>query len=126
MLVRLVRGRPRREGELKAFDRFPTWMWRNREFDQFVRWLRGHNGRRSYERMCGFYGLDLYNLSGSMSAVIDFLEREDPQRERQQKRSGFRCEQAEIPGASRLLGVSGQELERDDEQRSKDQRGLLA
>ena len=76
---RFVRGRPRREGELKAFDRFPTWMWRNREFDQFVRWLRGHNGRRSYERMCGFYGLDLYNLSGSMSAVIDFLEREDPQ-----------------------------------------------
>jgi erythromycin esterase-like protein len=29
--------------------------------------------------MCGFYGLDLYNLSGSMQAVIDFLEREDPE-----------------------------------------------
>ena len=25
--------------------------------------------------MCGFYGLDLYNLSASMRAVIDFLER---------------------------------------------------
>src|SRR6476660_3022883 len=47
-IARFVRGRPRREGELKALDRFPTWMWRYREFDHFVRWLRGHNGRRSY------------------------------------------------------------------------------
>jgi erythromycin esterase-like protein len=29
--------------------------------------------------MCGFYGLDLYNLYGSMRAVIDFLEKEDPE-----------------------------------------------
>ena len=76
---RFVRHRPWREGELKAFVRFPTWMWRNREFDKFIRWLRVHNGQRPYERMCGFYGLDLYNLSGSIQAVIDFLEREDPE-----------------------------------------------
>jgi erythromycin esterase-like protein len=75
---RYVRRRPWREGELSAFERFPTWMWRNREFDRFIRWMRHHNGKRPYERMCGFYGLDLYNLSGSMQAVIDFLEREDP------------------------------------------------
>jgi erythromycin esterase-like protein len=54
-------------------------MWRNREFDGFIRWLHDHNANRAYERMCGFYGLDLYNLSGSMQAVIDFLEREDPE-----------------------------------------------
>ena len=76
---RYARHRPWREGELKAFDRFPTWMWRNREFDGFIRWLRKHNEGRPYERMCGFYGLDLYNLSASMRAVIDFLEREDPE-----------------------------------------------
>jgi erythromycin esterase-like protein len=74
---RYVRHRPWREGELRAFERFPTWMWRNREFDKFIRWMRQHNSGRPYERMCGFYGLDLYNLSGSMQAVIDFLERED-------------------------------------------------
>jgi erythromycin esterase-like protein len=74
---RYVRRRPWREGELKAFERFPTWMWRNREFDKFIRWMHGHNERRPYEEMCGFYGLDLYNLSGSMRAVIDFLEGED-------------------------------------------------
>jgi len=76
---RYCRHRPWCEGELKAFERFPTWMWRNREFDAFIRWLQGHNANRAYERMCGFYGLDLYNLSGSIQAVIDFLEREDPE-----------------------------------------------
>jgi len=75
---RYVRHRPWREGEMRAFERFPTWMWRNAEVDAFIRWLRRHNGDRDYERMCGFYGLDLYNLEGSMRAVIDFLEQEDP------------------------------------------------
>ena len=76
---RTVRHREWRSGELLAFERFPTWMWRNREFDGFVHWLRAHNELRPYERMCGFYGLDLYNLSGSMRAVVDYLEREDPE-----------------------------------------------
>jgi erythromycin esterase-like protein len=75
---RYVRHRPWREGEVRAFERFPTWMWRNREFDKFIRWVREHNQEQPYERMCGFYGLDLYNLSGSMQAVIDFLEEKEP------------------------------------------------
>src|ERR671939_1794037 len=63
---RYVRHRPRREGEERAFERFPTWMWRNEEVDAFIRWLRRHNGARAYEQMTGFYGLDLYNLEASM------------------------------------------------------------
>jgi erythromycin esterase-like protein len=55
------------------------WMWRNHEFDWFIRWMRRHNERRDYEAMTGFYGLDLYNLSGSMRAVIGFLEERDPE-----------------------------------------------
>jgi len=74
---RYVRHRERRAGELKAFERFPTWMWRNEEVDAFIRWMREHNESRAYDRMCGFYGLDLYNLSASMQAVIDFLDNED-------------------------------------------------
>ena len=76
---RYVRHRPWREGELKAFERFPTWMWRNTDVDAFIRWMHQHNQGRAYERMAGFYGLDLYNLSGSMRAVIDFLDKEDPE-----------------------------------------------
>ena len=76
---RYVRHGPAREGEMTAFERFPLWMWRNREVDAFVRWLHGHNANRAYERMCGFYGLDLYNLGASIRAVIDFLDKEDPE-----------------------------------------------
>ena len=77
-LDRWVRHRPRREGENRAFERFPTWMWRNREFDSFVRWLRSHNEVREAGKMAGLFGLDLYNLSASMQAVIDYLEDVDP------------------------------------------------
>ena len=76
---RYVRGRPARDLEFTAFERFPTWMWRNREFDAFIRWLRSQNASRAYEQTCGFYGLDLYNLGGSMRAVIEFLDEEDPE-----------------------------------------------
>lgn len=76
---RFVRHRPRRDGEEAAFRRFPTWMWRNEEVERFVRWLRNHNEGRAPEAMAGFYGLDLYNLSGSMRAVIDYLDDVDPE-----------------------------------------------
>jgi protein-L-isoaspartate(D-aspartate) O-methyltransferase len=76
---RYVRHRRRRDGEDAAFQRFPTWMWRNAEVDEFVRWLREHNAGRSYEAMTGFYGLDLYNLGASMRAVLDFLDEADPE-----------------------------------------------
>jgi erythromycin esterase-like protein len=78
-LDRYVRHREPREGESQAFERFPMWMWRNTDVDAFIRWMRGHNQGRAYEEMAGFYGLDLYNMSASMRAVIDFLEEEDPE-----------------------------------------------
>ena len=75
---RYVRHRPGREGEEAAFQRFPTWMWRNVEVDEFIRWLRRFNEGRGPAEMAGFYGLDLYNLSSSMRAVIDYLDDVDP------------------------------------------------
>jgi protein-L-isoaspartate(D-aspartate) O-methyltransferase len=76
---RHVRGRPRREGEEAPFTRFPTWMWRNTDVEAFVRWLKRHNESRPQEQMAGFYGLDLYNLGGSIRAVIDYLDDVDPE-----------------------------------------------
>ncbi|HWT11200.1 MAG TPA: protein-L-isoaspartate(D-aspartate) O-methyltransferase [Allosphingosinicella sp.] len=75
---RYVRHRPRRQGEEAAFQRFPTWMWRNTDVDAFIHWLHGHNSGRPADGMAGFYGLDLYNLSGSIRAVIDYLDDVDP------------------------------------------------
>ena len=45
---------------LHAFERWPTWMWANREVAEFAEWLRDHNRRRSAPRQAGFYGLDVY------------------------------------------------------------------
>ncbi|HDR9289051.1 TPA: protein-L-isoaspartate(D-aspartate) O-methyltransferase [Burkholderia multivorans] len=60
------------------FQRFPTWMWRNEEFAAFVEWLRAHNGRTRRDARCGFHGLDMYSLSASVEAVLDYLDRSDP------------------------------------------------
>jgi erythromycin esterase-like protein len=74
-----VRQRPAPPGAAEAFNRFPTWMWRNREFDALLDWLRGHNASRPETERAAIYGLDLYNLAASMRTVIDYLEREDPE-----------------------------------------------
>ena len=62
-----------------AFQRFPTWMWRNVEVHDFVDWLRAHNEGIDPARRAGFFGLDIYNMSASMRAVIDYLDRVDPE-----------------------------------------------
>jgi erythromycin esterase-like protein len=64
---------------LGDFERFPRWMWRNRDVLDFVEWLRVHNRELSAERRIGFYGLDLYSLFRSIEAVIGFLEQVDPE-----------------------------------------------
>ena len=63
---------------LHAFERWPTWMWANREIVALLEWLRDHNRRLGVERQVGFYGLDVYSLWDSMRAVTDYLERIDP------------------------------------------------
>lgn len=67
------------EEALGGFRRFPAWMWRNTVVEEFVHWLREHNEERTEEHGVGFYGLDLYSLSGSINAVVEYLERVDPQ-----------------------------------------------
>lgn len=75
---RYVRHKPPRNNAEPAFQRFPTWMWRNSDVDAFIAWLRAHNADLAEDRRAGFYGLDLYNLNGSIRAVIDYLDRVDP------------------------------------------------
>jgi erythromycin esterase-like protein len=80
---RRVRGRPRvrqtGDGAEPPFRRFPTWMWRNVEFEAFTAWLRDWNMERPMDRRAGFYGLDLYNLSASLAGVLEYLDRIDPE-----------------------------------------------
>lgn len=62
-----------------AFKRFPSWMWRNREVDGFVRWLREHNAALTAEQRVEFRGLDVYSLGSSIREVLRYLDQTDPE-----------------------------------------------
>ena len=75
---RYVRHKALHVGTGPAFRRFPMWMWRNVEVANFVDWLRAHNADLHSDRHAGFFGLDIYSLNSSIRAVLDYLERVDP------------------------------------------------
>jgi erythromycin esterase-like protein len=78
-----VRGQTDRELDaaqvLVEFERWPTWMWANREVADFPDWLRAHNDRLEPAARVGFYGLDVYSLWGSLREVIRWVEVEAPE-----------------------------------------------
>lgn len=80
---RYVRARsddPHPDASLSGFRRFPQWMWRNTVVLDFVGWLRAYNDAQDREeRKAGFYGLDLYSLNSSIEAVLEYLDRVDPE-----------------------------------------------
>ncbi|MBB5693879.1 erythromycin esterase family protein [Muricoccus pecuniae] len=76
---RALLGRPAVPGAERPFARFPTWMWRNTDVAAFLVWLRGWNAARGEGERTGFYGLDLYNLSASVEAVLRYLDGVDPE-----------------------------------------------
>ena len=78
------------EEVLHAFERWPTWMWANREVAEFAEWLRRFNDHRERQRRVGFYGLDVYSLWDSMNAVVHYLESIDPEFARA-ARTAYRC-----------------------------------
>lgn len=61
---------------LGGFKRFPTWMWRNTDVLEFVSWLARHNEKHAVAT--GFYGMDLYSLFASITAVCKYLDKIDP------------------------------------------------
>ncbi|PAX07321.1 erythromycin esterase family protein [Sphingomonas lenta] len=79
VINRRVRGAPERPELGRPFRRFPTWMWRNTDVNALVRWMTEWNRDRAADAQVGFYGLDLYNMGGATRAVIDYLDRTDPE-----------------------------------------------
>jgi erythromycin esterase-like protein len=68
------------EQSLAGFTRFPEWMWRNTDFRDLVASIHLHNksGKPNISR-AGVYGMDLYGLSESAEAVIEYLKRTVPE-----------------------------------------------
>ena len=61
-------------------------MWRNFEVMAFVDWLRDHNEGLPAGRRVEFRGLDVYSLSGSIAAVVGYLDKVDPEAARAARR----------------------------------------
>jgi erythromycin esterase-like protein len=79
---RWVRGGSEAGGAIESLDgfqRFPRWMWRNRDVLEFVTWLRERNDGAAPAVRVGFYGLDLYSLFSSIEAVLGYLDQVDPE-----------------------------------------------
>jgi erythromycin esterase-like protein len=53
-------------------------MWANWEVVALAEWLRRRNAALPDDEQAGFYGLDVYSLWESLDAVLDYLERIDP------------------------------------------------
>ena len=76
---RYVRHLPVRGTPEPPFQRFPTWMWRNADVVELIEALRTINeSREKVDDRAGFYGLDLYNMNGSIAAVLKYLDETDP------------------------------------------------
>jgi protein-L-isoaspartate(D-aspartate) O-methyltransferase len=79
VLDRHIRHQHPREGAPRPFQRFPTWMWRNPVIARLMHDLHALNRGRDPQDMAGFYGLDIYNMSGSIEAVLAYLDEHDPE-----------------------------------------------
>ncbi|KAK2767519.1 hypothetical protein FQN54_003676 [Arachnomyces sp. PD_36] len=80
---RYVRQRPAipvksEEEKEEPFQRFPTWMWRNKEMQFLAEWMRNHNAKLDPEKRVGFFGLDIFSMGTSIRAVTDYLDGVDP------------------------------------------------
>ena len=64
---------------LKAFNRWPTWMWANWEVAALAEWLYQFNIDLSPNKKIGFFGLDMYSLWDSLDAITGYLQKHDPE-----------------------------------------------
>lgn len=57
-------------------------MWRNKEIDNLLHWMREFNTGKDTAHQVGFYGLDLYNMNAGISEVLSYLSKVDPEAEK--------------------------------------------
>lgn len=92
---RFVKGYPgsaaSAELALSTFRRWPTWMWANREVQEFVGWLEWFNQGRPGDEKVGFYGLDVYSLWDSLRAVTRYLKETNDLTALEAARRAVRC-----------------------------------
>ncbi len=59
---------------LESLDRWPPWMWGNKEVEGLIEWLRDYNEGLDFKDKVGFYGMDVYGEWNSLAVLKDFLK----------------------------------------------------
>jgi erythromycin esterase-like protein len=62
---------------LRQYDRWPTWMWGNREIASLVTWLNQYNQQKPAAQKAGFFGMDVYCLWESVSELMPYIQGND-------------------------------------------------
>lgn len=62
---------------LENLDRWPRWMWANREFAALLEWMREANRSRSEEQTMAIYGMDIYSWPASFDVLRQWLQEND-------------------------------------------------
>jgi erythromycin esterase-like protein len=98
---------------LAGFQRWPQWMWANTEVSEFVGWLKDWNDSRPSADRVGVYGLDLYSLYRSQTAVLDYLRSTGDAQALRKCAARFECfnnpcfsEDAQAYGQATSLGLA--------------------
>ncbi|WP_151736901.1 erythromycin esterase family protein [Paenibacillus tengchongensis] len=78
------------ETAMNDFNRWPTWMWANREILELAGWLREFNQDKPDAEKVGFYGIDVYSLWESMDEILKYLETQD-KADLEAARKAFEC-----------------------------------
>ncbi len=65
---------------LASFNRWPQWMWNNKEVKDLIVWMREYNSDRPVEERIGFYGIDIYAAWDSIDEVIGYFDERYPEK----------------------------------------------
>lgn len=77
---------------LGDFNRWPTWMWANREIMELADWLRQYNSDKAPDERVGFYGIDVYSLWESMDEILKYLSsKEHTDQDLEAAQEAFKC-----------------------------------
>ncbi|WP_309118499.1 erythromycin esterase family protein [Paenibacillus sp.] len=101
---------------MRAFDRWPSWMWANEEIAELVEWLRDYNDKLpDGDVKVGFYGIDVYSLWESLDEMIAYLEKIDSPALEQAKRAFecFEAHQRDEQSYAVSAGLYGEDCEDD-------------
>lgn len=69
---------PSVDAMLRAFHRWPTWMWANAEVAALATWMQERNWNSAPGRQVGFFGLDVYSLWESLDEIVRHVEAHEP------------------------------------------------